>query len=404
MTPPPGSRKPGFIVTLGLLTGAAAMTVDMSLPAIPDMVRALHTTLPLGQKIVGIFLAGMAFGQIPAGLISDRIGRLPVLYGGVLLFVAAAIVAALARDVTVMLCARFVQGFGAAAPIVLSRAIVRDLASGAEAARLMSLMTIVFTAAPIIAPTFGAALVSLWGWRSPFVAIALLAVIMLVLMRVNLFETRLPDRSVHPVRQLAHSIREFFRHRQSVFGYLLLALPPAGFMSIITVSAGLAVSTYGISVTAYGFIFATAGLSVLSGSALNRVLVARFDSLWLIGAGCSMMAVSAVQLLLIAWIDHAPFAWFWSCVCLFMSAVALTMPNATVIAMDPLPRTAGVASSIIGTSQNVSGACGALLGASLYDGTLRNAVIIMATVGCLMSVLFLLRPVIVPGGMLRHGD
>ena len=90
------------------------------------------------------------------------------------------------------------------------------------------------------------------------------------------------------------------------------------------------------------------------------------------------MGISAAQLLLIAALNQAPFAWLWGCICLFMFTIALTMPNATVIALDPLPKIAGVASSIIGTLQNISGAAGAIIGALIYNGTVRNSVIMMA--------------------------
>ena len=172
MSPPPLVRKPSFIVTLGLLTGLAALTVDVSLPAIPAMVDALATSLPRGQQIVGIFMAGMACGQIPAGLFSDRLGRLPILYAGMTLFVIGAVIASAADSIGLLLAARFLQGFGAASAIVLTRAIVRDIASGKDAARLMSLMTMIFTAAPVIAPSIGALLVARWGWRAPFILIA----------------------------------------------------------------------------------------------------------------------------------------------------------------------------------------------------------------------------------------
>ena len=119
-----------FIVVLGLLTGLVAFAIDISLPAIPDMVRDLRTTMPVGQQVVGLFMAGMAVGQIPCGLFSDRIGRLPVLYAGIGLFTLAGLVTSLSQSIEVMLIARFVQGVGASAGMVLARAIVRDIASG----------------------------------------------------------------------------------------------------------------------------------------------------------------------------------------------------------------------------------------------------------------------------------
>jgi len=395
--------KRSFIVTLGLLTAMAAFTVDVSLPAVPAMVAALSTSLSKGQQIVGIFMVGMACGQIPSGLISDRIGRLPVLYVGMGLFAIAATIAAVATDIQLMLSARFLQGFGAASAIVLSRAIVRDISSGKEAAKLMSLMTMIFTAAPVIAPSIGALLVTQWGWRAPFVAIAILGFVIIPAIRSNIGETHTPAVGQHPVRQLLSSFAEFFSHRQSIFGLLLIILPPAGFLSIISVAAALVVEIYGYSVTAFGLIFASAGISILVGSFINRLLVTRMDGMRLIGLGVALFGISGVQLLIMAWMNQAPLLWLWSCVCLFMLTVAIVMPNAMVLALDPMPKIAGVASSIIGTLQNISGATGALLGAVIYDGSIRNAVIIMGAVGALIVFVFLLKPLICPT-IIHHPD
>ena len=255
MNSPPPIQKRSFIVTLGLLTGMAAFTVDASLPAVPAMVEALTTSLSRGQQIVGIFMFGMAFGQIPAGLVSDRVGRLPVLYAGMALFLVGAIASALADNIEVMLIGRFVQGFGAAPAIVLSRAIVRDISSGKAAARLMSLMTMIFTVAPVIAPSIGALLVARWGWRAPFIMIVFLGVLITFGVYRYLDETHTPDAGQHPVRQLKSSFSEFFSHRQSIFGLLLIIMPPAGFMSMIALAAALVVEIYGFSITQFGPIF-----------------------------------------------------------------------------------------------------------------------------------------------------
>jgi len=396
--------KRSFLATLGLLTAVAALTVDMSLPAIPAMVRSLATDLPRGQLIVGVFMLGMACGQIPAGLFSDRLGRLPVLYIGLSLFALAASVAALAQNIEVMLAARFVQGMGGASAVVLSRAIVRDISSGKDAARLMSLMTMIFTVAPVVAPTFGALLVAQWGWRAPFIAIASGGILMLAGIRQYLVETHSPNADGHPLRQLQRSFTEFFGHRQSIFGLLLIVVPPAGFMSIIAVSAALAVEIYGFTVQAYGLIFACAGLSILAGSMVNRLLVVRIELVRLIGIGVSMMAIASLQLLLAAVLNEVPFAWVWSCVCLFFFAVPIVLSNAMVLALDPLPKIAGVASSIIGTIQNLIGASGAVLGASIYNGSVRNALLIIGGAGITMLVIFLLRPLICAGPIVHHPD
>lgn len=397
-------HRKSFIITLGLLTGTAALTVDLSLPAIPAMVEALVTTVSRAQQIVGVFMIGMACGQIPAGLFSDRLGRLPTLYAGMSLFAVAGAVAAASNDMEVLLAARFVQGMGAASAVVLSRAIVRDIASGKDAARLMSLLTMIFTTMPVLAPSLGALLVAQWGWRAPFIVIAATGFLIIVGIRVNLVETHVPDVNEHPVRQLVSSFRAFFSHRQSIFGLLMIVIPPAGFMSIIAVSAALTVEIYDFTLRQYGLIFACAGISILIGSAANRWLVTRYDQLQLIALGAGLVSAASAQLAIIAWLDAAPFLWVWSCVCLFMFTIAILMSNSTVVALDPLPRIAGVASSIIGTIQNIVGALGALLGAAIYDGTVRNAVLIMAIAGIATGCVFVLRPLIAPGDLVHHPD
>ena len=392
------------MVTLGLLTGVAATTVDISLPAVPALAQALLTSLSKGQQIVGVFMAGMAVGQIPAGLISDRVGRLPVLYIGMSLFALAAVASAAANSIDVMLAARFVQGLGASAAIVLSRAIVRDVASGKEAAKLMSVLMMIFTAAPVIAPSIGAVLVTTWGWRAPFLVVVALGFGILLGIRANIPETHTPNADQHPLRQLISSTREFFSHRQSVFGLLMVILPPAGFMSVIPISSALIVEIYGFSLQAFGLIFACAGLSILLGSFVNRFLVTRFDMMQLIALANVLLAISGLQLLIMMWLDQAPLWWLWSNVCVFMFTVAILMPNALVVALDPMPKIAGVASSIIGTLQNIVGATGAIVGAIIYDGSVRNAVSIMALTAIATVAMFLLRPWIAPGPLVHHPD
>jgi DHA1 family bicyclomycin/chloramphenicol resistance-like MFS transporter len=403
VTSSPPFRKRSFIVTLGLLTGLAAFTIDVSLPAVPAMVEALSTSLSRGQKIVGIFMFGMAFGQIPAGLISDRIGRLPVIFAGLILFTIGAVASTFANSIEVMLIGRFIQGFGSAPAIVLSRAIVRDISSGKDAARLMSLMTMIFTAAPVIAPSIGALLVAQWGWRSPFALIVALVLVIMVLVRTNISETHTPPANQHPVRQLASSFTEFFSHRQSIFGLLLIVIPPAGFMSIIALAAALVVEIYGFSITQFGLIFATLGLSILIGAAVNRLLVTRLDGLKIIALGVTLYGISGASLLILAWLDSAPFVLLWSSIALYMFTVAIVMPNATVLALDPLPRIAGVASSIIGTLQNVLGASGAILGATIYNGSIRNSILIIGAAGIVSVLVFLAKPFICPK-IVHHPD
>jgi MFS transporter, DHA1 family, multidrug resistance protein len=384
-----------FVLVLGCLTGLAAVSIDMSLPAIPAMVFDFATTMSKGQQIVGLFMAGLALGQLPAGVLSDRLGRMPVIYAGVGIFTAAGIASTLSTSIELMLTARFVQGMAASVGVVVTRAIVRDIASGVEAARLLTVMVMIFTAAPMLAPMAGALLVTTLGWRAPFLAIALFGAVMLVGVNSTLKETHVPVRGEHHVlRQLVMSAKEFFSHRESVLGVLLVLLPAAGFMSLITASPALVIQIYGFPVKLFGLIFATAGLSILVGSTLNRRLLLRFATMQMIGAGSTFIGIAAAQMLAIAWLGEAPFGWLWASVCLYMFGVAFVLANATGLALDPVPKIAGVAASLIGTIQNLAASAGSIAGGMIYDGTVRNVVVLMGVFGLATVATFLGRNLI----------
>ena len=388
------ASKRRFILVLGFLTGIAAVTIDMSLPAFPAMVRDLATTMSTGQQVVGLFVAGIGIGQIPAGLISDRIGRMPVLYSGIGIFTIAGIVCASTDSIELLLLSRFIQGLGGSVGIVVSRAIIRDISSGVQAARLMSVMVMIFTAAPMLAPIVGGFLVFQWGWRAPFVAVAVFGALTFLGVNTALQETHTPTRREHPIRQLSLGLKEFFSHRRSRFGLLLVILPAAGFIAMITASSAIVMEIYGFPVQAFGFIFAIWGFSILMASMISRYLVLDHGVMRMIGLGAILIGAASLQLLIIAWLGQVSIWWLWGNICLFMFGVGFLMPNATALALDPVPQIAGVAASIIGTVQSISSTAGSLLSSSLYDGTIRNVAIIMGTAGIATSLVFLLRPFI----------
>lgn len=391
------ATKRRFVLVLGLLTGLAAVSIDMSLPAIPEMVRSLGTDMPTGQQIIGLFLAGIALGQFPAGLMSDRYGRMPVLYTGVGIFVLAGIASAVAGQIELILVARFVQGIGASVGVVVSRAIVRDITSGKQAARMLSVMVMIFTAAPMLAPVIGALLVTHYGWRMPFVAVTIFGAILFISVSSVLRETHVPNREHHIIRHLLMSIREFFGHRQSILGVLLVLLPAAGFMALITGSAALIIEVYAIDVRYFGYIFALAGLAILAGSMLNRHFLQRFSGMQMMTVGAGLIGVAGLQMLVFAWLEQPNFCWLWGTVCLFMFGTGFLMPNATALALDPVPKVAGVAASILGTIQNFAGATSAIVSSAMYDGTILNMVLFMGVFGVATCVTFFLRGVVLGG-------
>lgn len=375
---------------LGLLTGTAALSIDMSLPSIPEMVRELATNMSTGQQVISLFMIGTALGQLPAGFLSDRYGRLPVLYVGIAIFTAASVATSAGNNIELVLAARFFQGLGAAVGVVITRAIVRDVTSGKQMARLMSAMVMIFTATPMLAPIVGSYLTTLYGWRMTYVAMTVFGVLMLIGIRTVLRETHRPTREHHIARQLGLSLKEFFSHRQSVFGVLLVMLPAVGFISMITTSAALIIDVFAVPVQYFGYIFAISGIGILAGSTLNRKLLHRHSTLQMAGVGAAIIGLSGAQLLVIAWLGHASLWWIWGNACLFMVGTGFLLPNATALALDPVPKIAGTAASLVTALQNIAGSLGSFAGAIIYDGSIARIVIILGMSGISTAVVFFL--------------
>lgn len=380
-----------FVVVLGLLTGLTAVAVAISLPAIPEMVQDLATTMSLGQQVVGLFMAGMAIGQLPAGLLSDYLGRMPVLLVGVGLFTVCGMVAAVSDNITLLLVARFLQGLGASVGMVIARAIVRDVASGARAARLMSLMVMIFTIGPMLAPMLGSFLATQWGWRAPLYALAIIGLLAFILSRNVLQETHVPSREHSMGRLFWLSLKEFFSHRQATFSIVIIMFTAAGMMALISGSAGLILEIYDYPVGWFGAIFALIGVAMFAGSIISRKLLLHFSTVQVIGVGAGVVAIVSAQMLLIHWLGEVPFWWVWGNACLYMFGVGFLLPNATALALDPVPKIAGMASSIIGAMQGAAAATSAIVSNMLYDGTTSNLTLVVGGAGVAVLLTYLLR-------------
>src|SRR5215216_6724022 len=160
-------------VVLGLLSAIGPFAIDMYLPALPSIAADLHTSTASTQMTLTAFFLAFGICQLIYGPVSDMVGRKPPLYFGLSVFTAASIGCALAPSMEWLIFFRFVQGIGACASMVIPRAIIRDLHTGIDATRLMSLIMLVFSVSPILAPVTGSGLIVLFGWRAVFVAVTL---------------------------------------------------------------------------------------------------------------------------------------------------------------------------------------------------------------------------------------
>ena len=179
-------------LVLGLLSAIGPFAIDMYLPALPSIGQSLGVSMSAVQASLMAFFISLGIGQIIYGPISDMVGRKPPLYFGLALFALCSIGCAMAPDIETLIALRFLQGLGASAGMVIPRAVVRDLHTGNDAARLMSLLMLVFSVSPILAPLSGSLLIEVWGWRSVFWAVTVAAVLALILMAVSYTHLTLP--------------------------------------------------------------------------------------------------------------------------------------------------------------------------------------------------------------------
>ena len=378
------------IIILGCLTGMAALSIDTSLASIPFMGSELSSDLSTSQFTVGFFMAGVAIGLIPAGLISDRMGRIPVLIYGLTIFILASLMTVLATSIEFMLIARLIQGIGASAGMTIPRAMVRDVSSGKSAAQTLSSMMIVLTFIPMLAPIFGSYLVGEFEWRATFIAITVIGLILLLSVKKELDETHAVNKSINLKEQLKTGIREFFKHKVSIFGMLLVVVSITGYMSLITGSSVLMIEIYKLPAGWFGPIFALTGLSVLVGSFINKSLLKKLKIIQVMMIGIFFIGLGASILLTIAYLNEVRFSILWGGVCIYMFGTAFVISNSTALALDPLSKTAGISASIIGTIQNLCSAIGSVITGLVYNGTVSNMVFLMGVLGLFVVIIFVI--------------
>ncbi|MGE0675391.1 MAG: Bcr/CflA family efflux MFS transporter, partial [Methylibium sp.] len=194
-------------LVLGLLSSIGPFAIDMYLPALPAIGSALQADVHAVQMSLMAFFVSFAISQLVYGPASDMFGRKPPLYVGIGLFIVGSVGCALAPDIGWLIAFRFLQGLGGGAPIVVPRAIVRDLHTGVEATRLMSLLLLVFSVSPILAPLIGSFVIDAAGWRAIFWAVTGIGVVGLLLVALTLEETR--PASQRTQSDVASTLRAF---------------------------------------------------------------------------------------------------------------------------------------------------------------------------------------------------
>jgi DHA1 family bicyclomycin/chloramphenicol resistance-like MFS transporter len=391
------ARRVGLLVTLvlGGLTALPPLSMDMYLPALPAVTRSLGSPAATVQLTLTACLAGMALGQLVVGPMSDKWGRRRPLLIGMIVYVAATAICALAPTAELLIGFRLLQGLAGAAGIVIARAVVRDLYDGVEMARFFSTLMLISGVAPIIAPLIGGQVLRITDWRGIFVVLAAVGIVLTLVVAKWLHET-LPKENRHSggVGEALHTMRGLLADR--VFtGYTLTGgLAFAALFAYISASPFVVQEIYGASPQTFSLLFGVNSVGLIAVGQINgKLLVGRVSLDKALGFGLTVITLAATALLLMTSGVFGKVGLFPIAAGLFvlMSAMGLALPNTNALALTRTPHAAGSASALIGTSAFLIGAVASPLVGIAGEATAVPMAVVqltcaLASAGCFLGL------------------
>jgi len=366
----PPSRFLRNALVLGLLTALGPFAIDMYLPSLPVIGASLGVDADTALRSLTAYFLTFAFGQMLFGPLSDLVGRKPPLYAGVALFLAASIGCALARDIHALIILRAIEGLGGAAGMVIARAIVRDLHSGHEEVRLLSLLMLVFSVSPVLAPLAGSLIIEFSSWRGVFWLIAALAVLGLLLTWFLVPETRPPEvRAGSSHRSVLLACRRLVTDGSFMSLSMVGALAISGFFVFLANSSFVFTGHYGLTPRLYSLVFGVNAAAFFAGMQLSGQLARRYGLRrvvrWALAAYAALLLL--LTALVAAGVDHL--ALVVGLLFVAYSFIGLMLPGASVLALAEHGEIAGTASSLMNTLQLVTGTVTMGISGRFADGT-----------------------------------
>jgi DHA1 family bicyclomycin/chloramphenicol resistance-like MFS transporter len=327
------------------------MSIDMYLPSLPALARALQADAAAVQMTLAAFFVGMALGQTLYGPLADRFGRKRPLYAGIALYVLASVACALASDIRTLIAARFVQALGACSGMVIARAVVRDLFAAQDAARMFSVLMLVMGVAPILAPLAGGQLLLHFGWASIFWALGGFGLLCLAVSLLWLPETHRGVRSALSIGGVLRAYGRLLADRGFLRYALSGALASAALFAYIAGSPFVFIDLYGLPAQHYGWLFGSNALGLIAASQINRRLLRERSAAHVLHAASA--ANLAFALLLVACAVSGVGSLMGIVVPLFgfVASLGFVFPNATALAMAPQGANAGTAAALLGILQ-----------------------------------------------------
>ncbi len=382
----PGTMPVWLIVLLGTLSAVGPLSTDMYLPALPHLDQALGGGPGSSQITLAAWFAGLAIGQFSQGPVSDRWGRKLPLLLGMTVYTLGSIGCALSHDIWSFSVCRFVAAAGGSSGMVIPRAVVRDVATGNQGARIMSQLMLVLGVVPILAPTLGGLVLAVASWRWIFWVATLYGVLVVLAVRFALPDT-LPAAMrlrLSPVEML---LRYIFIVREPVFLSNTLIVGFSTFVVFAYLSGSPIVfeRVLHFSPTEFGVLFGVNAFFYIGGTQLNARLVTRFGTVRMMTVGLVSLTLASLALVLVVMTGLAgphgvllatllPITWL-------MASLGFIGPNATVIALGAHARHAGSASALLGTVQfSLGAASGVAMGLFQAVSILPMALVVLAGV------------------------
>ncbi|HUS25113.1 MAG TPA: multidrug effflux MFS transporter [Candidatus Binatia bacterium] len=387
-TPPTVALR--WLLVLGAVVAIGPLSIDMYLPALPELQRALGTDPAAVQWTLAAFFAGLAGGQLVYGPLSDRWGRRTPLLVGLAVFVLASLLCSQAPSIHSLIALRLLQALGSCAGMVITRAMVRDRFAPQDMARILSMLVLVMGVAPMLAPLAGSAVLRYAGWQAIFLVLAGFGSLCFAAVALSLAESHPPERRLASLSILS-ALRGFahlMTHRKFL-GYALAgAAAQGGMFAYITVSSFVFIQAFGLSPIAYSWLFGVNAAGLIAASQVNSVLLRRMPAQVVLRHALNTYLGAGVLMTLSAVTGIGGLAGIVVTLWVCMASLGFTFPNSTAAAMAPFGDRAGSASALLGTLQFATAGAMSYLVGHLYDGTAVPMAGVIAGCGA-VSVLLL---------------
>ena len=364
------------------MVAIGSLSIDMALPSLPATADALGATPSTVQLTVTLFLAGFAVAQLIHGPLSDRIGRRRVLLGGLVVYVVGGLACWAAPSARFLIAGRLLQALGAGSGPVVGRAVVRDLYEPERAARVLGYMGTAMALTPILAPIVGGVIHVAFGWRAVYLALATCGAAFLGLALLLVPETnRRRDPDALRPGHLATNAADLLGDRTFLGYVLVVALMFGGQFAFISGSSFVLIEVLKVPPDVYGLCFALVAFGLMTGSFFAARLTPSAGIDRLIAAGTSLGAAAGCLMAALAWAGVRTVPAVIGPMYAFAVGVGLVLPTAVAGAIGPFPRTAGLASAVLGFLQLTAAATYGIAVGRLYDGTPVPMAVAIAAAG-----------------------